>query len=104
MCKEEQAENLFFEHLLNERNAFMDEIRQLTPEQIIARAYEISIKNDFYFNITEVSDFEPHELRALATLDNPLTACYERWSARDNSGFNEKLRACIEEVIASKQS
>lgn len=95
----EELKNLLYERALAERNAFLDEIRQLPPDQIIPRAYEISMKEDFYYNITEVSEFEPHELRILAALEKPLTACYEKWGFRDQSEYNEDLRVCIEGVV-----
>lgn len=95
----ERLQNQLYEHALAERNAFLDEIRQLTPDQIIPRAYEISMKEDFYYHMTEVSEFEPHELRVLATLKKPLAACYEKWGYRDQSDYNEDLRVCIEGVV-----
>lgn len=95
----EQLKTILYESALAERNAFLDEIRQLIPDQIISRAYEIAMKEDFYYNITEVSEFEPHELRVLAALEKPLAACYEKWGYRDQSDYNEDLRVCIEGVV-----
>lgn len=95
----ERLKNQLFAHALAERNAFLDEIRQLTPDQIIPRAYEIAMKEDFYYNMTEVSEFNPHELRVLATMEKPLAACYKNWSYFDQTDYNEDLQVCIEDVI-----
>ena len=78
-----------------EYNARIAEIEQLSPQQIIRRAYEIVTKADLLmcFDAGEIEDTKAH---VLLQLDAPLDTLYEQWLEVDASKYMDRLRDCID--------
>jgi len=85
--KERMAQQLY-DRAAQELNDYITELKTQTPEQIIDRCYEVSVKQDMVM-ILEEHDFPPQELEVLAALEHPLEVIYQDWLARDDSRMEE---------------
>lgn len=86
-----------YEKLSAEHQARIEEIKQLPPDKIIERAYEIYIKDDLlsYFYTPNIGD---DEASVLLKLDRPLDHLYYEWLDVDTSHM-DALQDCINEEI-----
>jgi len=84
-----------YEKVAAEHTSFIEEVKMLPPEEIIARAYEITIKDDLLMCF-DVGEVEEHEAHALFGLDAPLDVIYEQWMKTESSWHMDSLRECIE--------
>lgn len=76
--------DLLCEKVRAEYNAYIVELKQMTPEQIIDRAYEKVIKEDM---VTEVQNgnFDQVQAKALCREKYPLDRMYQEWLDTDVS-------------------
>lgn len=77
-----------YDRAANELNAYIADLKTQTPEQMIDRCYEVSVKQDMLM-ILEEHDFPPQELEVLAALEHPLEVIYQDWLQRDDSRMED---------------
>lgn len=85
--KERMAQQLY-DRAAQELNDYITELKTQTPDQIIGRCYEVSVKQDMVL-LLEEHDFPPQELEVLALLEHPLEIIYQDWLQRDDSHMND---------------
>lgn len=93
-----QLQETLIEHAEKERNSFFASLQELTPDQLISRAYEITIKEDFWHNLTECSELDLDSLKILASLKDPLDVFYRNWGEQDIQIYNDCLQSCMEDT------
>lgn len=70
--------------VVREHNAFIEDMKNRTPQEIIGSAYEIVIKEQIKMFMTKVPQFIAEEKTdALMASNNTLTAIYEEWLSDD---------------------
>ena len=67
-----------------EYNEFLDELKQLPPEEIIDKSYEKVLKEDILC-LTEIHDLLQPQAKALYHMKNPLEQLYQEWLSTDCS-------------------
>ena len=67
-----------------EYDAFIEELKRMTPEQVIDRAYEKVTKENMVMVIQE-NNLEPSEAKALCREKYPLDRMYQEWLDTDVS-------------------
>jgi len=76
----------------------LEAIKQLPPEEIMSKAYEITIKADILMCFE--GDLDEKDAQALLNLDTPLNDIYNDWMNVDSSWHMDTLRECIDTVAA----
>lgn len=85
------------EKVVKEYNDFIDNLKQLSPNQIIDKAYEKICKEEFVYKL-ENKNLSETELKAILKSPNFLSECYEEWLGSDGN-FNELLEYSMENAI-----
>lgn len=75
---------LLYEKVQAEYDAFIEELKRMTPEQVIDRAYEKVTKENMVMVIQE-NNLEPSEAKALCREKYPLDRMYQEWLDTDVS-------------------
>ena len=68
----------------------------MTPEQIIEKAYEIVMREDIMI-VFEDDSLSDKQVKALAKLEYPLSACYDEWQKTDVT-YMDRLRDVVDDV------
>lgn len=88
--------DVLYEKALAEFSALLEELQRSTPEEVIDRAYEKVIKQDF-LSVCEYRELEQDKARALSRTDCPLSEMYGRWLKNDMS-YMEMLETTAEDT------
>ena len=75
---------LLYEKVQAEYDAFIEELKRMTPEQVIDRAYEKVTKENMVAAIQE-KELTPSEAKALYREKYPLDRMYQEWLDTDVS-------------------
>lgn len=86
---------LLYEKVQAEYNAFIEELKTLPPEQIIEKSYQKTIKEDLVV-ICRETDRPQSEAKALYLLKYPLEEIYQEWLETDVS-YMDMLRDSVDE-------
>lgn len=87
---------LLYEKVQAEYDAFIEELKQMTPEQVIDKAYEKTIKEDLVTEIQHRS-LEQSEAKALYREKYPLDRMYREWLDTDVS-YMDLLKDSIDDT------
>ena len=87
---------LLYEKLQAEYNAYIESLKQMTPEQVIENAYQKVFKEDLIIAF-ENANLEPLEAKALYLEKYPLDKLYQDWLDSDAS-YMDMLRDCVSET------
>lgn len=100
---------LLYEKVQSEYQAYISELKAMTPEQILEHAYEKTMKEDI-LSLFEWSDLGQKEAKALYLMKNPLDAVYQKWLDTDVSymdmlrdSVDEKAREAVKEMQAKNR-
>ncbi len=74
-----------YKRALNEYNTFIEELKDLSKEEIIEKAYEIVIKEEILLLLKVEDDFNDIELQYLENFEYPLYGIYIEWLDNDYS-------------------
>ena len=80
-----------------EMQSLREELKGLTPEKILDRAYEFTIKNEFFLAVDN-GDFSFRKVDALLTFEHTLEAIYDNWLHQDLS-FDSVLEDSLQMTI-----
>lgn len=94
--RDELLEKLF-DNMDEERNEMLGEIRLLSPDEIIAKAYEIVMKEDIYI-LLETENLSVKDLEVLTKNPYPLQSIYDSWMRTDYNHI-DYLRENLHEYI-----
>ena len=75
---------LLYEKVKAEYDTFIDELKRMTPEQVIERAYEKVTKENLVITIQE-NELSPSEAKVLFREKYPLDRLYQEWLDTDVS-------------------
>lgn len=75
---------LLYEKMKQEYDAFIEELKQMSPEEVIEHAYEKVFKEEILIEC-EATDLTPHEAKALYREKYPLDRVYQDWRDSDAS-------------------
>lgn len=81
-----------------EQSDYIEELKKMTPEQVIERSYETVMREDIFMTIENECSYSllsDKQIRALLKLDYPLSACYDAWQKNDVTYMDR-----IQETIA----
>lgn len=87
---------LLSEKVQAEYDSFINNLTQMTVNEVIARAYEKVIKEDMVV-LFEEGILEPTEAKALYKQTYPLDYCYQQWLSNDCS-YMDMLRDTVDDV------
>ena len=87
---------LLYEKVQAEYDAFIEELKRMTPEQVIDRAYEKVTKENMVMVIQE-NNLEPSEAKALCREKYPLDRMYQEWLDTDVSEM-QRLKDSIDDT------
>lgn len=88
--------DLLYEKVQAEYDAFIEELKRITPEQVIERAYEKVTKENMVTIIQE-KELTPSEAKALYREKYPLDRMYQEWLDTDVSEM-QILRDSIDDT------
>ncbi len=91
-----KAKELLHQKMREEQDAWLEEISQLTPEEIINLASIISVREQIICSIKDTDFLSLKQAVVLLDLETPLSACYEHWS--DNADM-DGYACLIEDVV-----
>ena len=91
---------LLYEKVQAEYDAFIEELKRMTPEQVIDRAYEKVTKENMLTIIRE-ENLTPAEAKALNREKYPLDRMYQEWLHTDVSEM-QMLKDSIDDTAKSK--
>ena len=107
-----EVSNQIYYKLSEEFDKYLDEIRNLSIDDIIEKSYEITIKAEivktfYYYFMGDSEEFD-----AISMLDNPLDYFYQKWMDSDTENIhtiiednvNNTLYDLVEEVEKIKDS
>lgn len=97
---EEQLCQQLYDRASKELDAYIADLKTKTPEQIINRAYEVSVKQDFLM-VLEEHEFPKRHLQELCKLEHPLDVFYQRWLHQDDSRMGE-LHSTIQDYAGDQ--
>ncbi|MDO5571851.1 MAG: DUF3848 domain-containing protein [Bacteroidales bacterium] len=84
-----------YEKLQKEYNNFINEMKLLSPEQLIEKSYEITCKSQYPDMFNSTSNYSNEELEALLKQENTLQYLYDDWYYADG-GINKTLEQSME--------
>ena len=87
---------LLYEKVQAEYDAFIEELKQMTPEQVIDKAYQKVIKENMVIAIQDM-ELTPSEAKALCREKYPLDRMYQEWLDTDVSGM-QMLKDSIDDT------
>ncbi len=87
---------LLYEKVLAEYDAFIEGLKQMTPAQVIDKAYEKVIKEDLVTEIQHGS-LERIEAKALFRKKHPLDCMYQEW-LDTNVSYTDLLKDFIDDT------
>ena len=91
----ENLKSLLLEKAIKEQSDFIEQLKTLSPEQIIDRSYEKVMRDDILMTF-EDNYLSDEQVMELLKLDYPLSACYTEWMDTDYSHM-EMLRDTIDD-------
>ena len=91
----EDLRDLLYQKASKEQETYYDELRKMTPEQIIEKAYEIVMREDIMI-VFEDDSLSDKQVEALAKLEYPLSACYDEWQDTDVT-YMDRIRDVIDD-------
>lgn len=102
---------LLYEKASAEYNDFISNLKGMSPEIIISRAYEKVIKEDILVTL-ESKDLEQNEAKALYLKKCPIEHIYQEWLSNDLGHMEmieDTIKECAEKTlkenkIAQKES
>ncbi len=98
----ESYNELLYEKVQMEYDSFIDELKQLPAEEIISRAYEKVVKEEFVC-ICEYDELPEVKAKTLYQLENSLESLYQEWMDADY-GFMDGVKAAIRNLAESEAS
>ena len=87
---------LLYEKVQAEYDAFIEELKRMTPEQVIDKAYQKVIKENMVMAIQDM-ELTPSEAKALCREKYPLDRMYQEWLDTDVSGM-QMLKDSIDDT------
>lgn len=73
-----------YERAKAEQERYVAELKQKPPDEIIASAYEKTVRDDI-LTIFENEDLPEKQVKELLKIDEPIASCYARWLYNDYS-------------------
>lgn len=67
-----------------EQKQYLEEIEQLTPKEIISKAYEICYREEFICML-ETTEYSEEIMTKLLQYQNPIAVLYREWLYMDGS-------------------
>lgn len=95
----EKLYHMLLDNAALEQKEFLERMKALPPEEIIGRAYEITLRNDIVC-ILENEDFSRVQLKTLAKVKQPVGSLYDEWISSDYSHMQD-IRDCTYDFIDS---
>lgn len=102
MKENERLIKQLYDKLNNEYHSFLEEIKLLSAEQIIEKAYEITCKEQYPDMFYGVSNYSNEELESLLKQENTLDYLYNDWIHADgglHSVLEENMITGLDELI-----
>lgn len=84
-----------YEKAKAEQESYLAELKQKPPEEIIASAYEKTMRDDILI-IFENEDLPEKQVKELLKIDEPIASCYACWLHNDYSHM-DMLRDTVSE-------
>ncbi|MGN0107185.1 MAG: DUF3848 domain-containing protein [Hominilimicola sp.] len=92
-----ELQKKLYQKAQEEHQNFIKELQQSTAEEVIARAYELVMRENFLI-IFENENLTDTEVKKLLELEHPLAECYEEWLGNDYS-YMDMLRDTISDLV-----
>lgn len=84
------------EKATKEQNNYIESLKTLSPEEIIGRAYEKVMRDDIFITFEDAS-LSDKQIEALAKLEYPISACYDKWQKTDVT-YMDRIREVVEKI------
>lgn len=99
MIDELSLKQEIYDKLEQEYNKFIEDLKTMTPEEIINKAYEKVMKEELKEMLyPEFNNYDLSELKALNKTKNPLEELYQGWMNYEG-GVHEPLEYSIEDTL-----
>lgn len=95
---EQNIRQQLYDKMKKEYDNFINEIKKLSSKEIIDRAYEISIKEEFVSVFYPDDTHDINDIKILNKCEHPLETLYDDWMDTD-LGINSVLRYSVEYTI-----
>lgn len=96
---EEKIREELYDKLSMEYDSFIEQVKQLTPVEIIDRSYEKVMKEEFVSMFyPENTNYDISDIKVLNKSDNPLEELYQGWMDCDG-GIHNALESSVEDTI-----
>lgn len=67
-----------YEKMEEEQRVFVEELKTKTPDEILNRAYEYLMREDFLYEMEHIN-LNERQIRAMLATDTPLADLYRKW-------------------------
>ena len=82
----EDLRDLLYQKASKEQEIYYEDLKKMTPEQIIERCYETVMREDIFLTF-EYERSEPkltdEQVKALLNMKYPVANCYDEWQKSD---------------------
>ena len=80
---------------VQDQDAYIEQLKTLPPEQIVAKAYEITCRDNILLTM-QTSDYTVPQLQALLKIELPVDSLYQEWLSSSFTG-TEELRGVMDD-------
>lgn len=95
-----EMQNEVLEKSKAEFKEFIKELKTKTVDEVIRKAYEITIKEELLIFLENVDGLDEEKLTALNQLNYPLSSLYQEWLSQDTS-INDEFLLTVEALTRS---
>ena len=90
----EELNTKIYERMYDEQQAFIEELKKSSPENIINQAYELVIREDLLISL-EYNNLSAEQCKAFLKEKKPLGKLFHSWENHEGNHMTE-IRDCIE--------
>lgn len=84
----EELNTALYQKMFNEQSQYRDQLRTMTPEEILGQAYEFVCREDILLSL-EYNDLSTKQAEALLKSDTPLADVFKKWESWETSHMDD---------------
>lgn len=89
-----------FDKMQEEQRVYIEDLKTKTPDEILNRAYEYLMREDFLDEMERI-DLNERQIRAMLATDTPLADLYRKWIDTDDP-HKEDIKCTINNYSAEE--
>lgn len=105
MAEKEKLETMLYERMEQENEAFLANLKEETPDEIISHAYQIACRQDMLMLFEDETSLTPRQLETLLEYEHPLEHLYGDWIRRDTDEIEilrRSIESCADDILKKR--